>query len=526
MPASRLAPQPPQVSRAIPVRTQRARTLGPVLALAGLAWVSRAPGSALGTASLGESDCARYLVGVHQWLGLGAGAHLIYGKVLSPGYYALAVALVRHLDWAPLALLSAVSVWAAVASGALLYRIGRQLTGELEAVAGAVVFLLSPAFWWLGIEPHPQGIAFLCGLAALALFLPTRRLHARLWPWTLGATVLMGAGMLLKNDLILLGAVFPALHLPQRDARRMALGCLVPMGGLGIFYAGRQMALGLPWSSVQQQTTATVAEFLTWPHGTELLKQLLPLITAPGVLVLALTGLALAWAFVRRSPDARAWRQRWGWLLAAWVAPQLGFWLLIRGNNARHMSTYILLPLWAALDWVGPRWRGARRGWALAAVCALVLGGDAVLIPASSNMTLFPSGNVPASRRDVALRTAQMQTWMQAVLQQTGGNGCFLGNYTLPYLQRDLLLRSPGSILTRADGAEVLVGTGVRFVEVNSAAQYRAAAAACRQTGAVAASLEYAPDGAHEQFFGEELGQLAILRRWYPAGAVRLRPAR
>ena len=518
------------------------------LLLAALALASRAPWRG----SAGEPDCARYLMGVMQWLGAGSGAPYIYAKVLSPGYYATAVWVVRHTGAAAAGLLSQASLWAAVASAPLLYWIGRQFTGETAAFAGTALYLLTPGFWWLGLETHPQGVSFLFFLLALACYLPTRRPGARVGMRTLAAAVILGAGLLLKNDLILLSGIFPALQLRPLNWRRVWGALAVPGGGLTIFFLGRQAALGLAWSAAQQQTTTEVREFLSWPHGTWILKQVLPLLTAPGLATLGLTMVALGWGYASHRRAGAAWRQRWNWLLAAWVIPQLGFWLAIRGNNARHMAAYILLPLWAALDWVVPQLRRGRHPeWTMTAVCVLALAANALLIPPSSNTTLFPSGNVPASRRDLAARMDETRAWLDARLT-AAPSACFLGNPTLPYLELALLQAQPGAALDHegAVARHVLLGrsrwslvgglrlgaagarsgrgasklprvAATRFIEVNSPAEFRRAAAACGRGGAAAWSLEYTPTGLHQLFFGKEIANLPLLRRWYPGGRAR-----
>lgn len=503
---------------------ERGRAVYITAAWLGLAALTRVP---LAGRSLGEADCARYLLGLHQWLRLGPGAPFIYAKELSPGYYALAAALQRHTAASPAASLNAISLLAALLSAPLLDIIGRRLATPAAAAAGTALFLFTPAFWWLGIEPHPQGAAFLCVLAALAAFLrwPGLRGH-------LAAGTALAAGLLLKSDLILLAGIFPALCFASAPRRwstewpRAAASLAVPALGLGLFLLARNPLLGLGWSQSQQLTASALRQFLTLPRGAQLLKQLLPIATAPGWATGAL--LALGGALGLRQP---AWRQRWLAPLAAWVLPGAAFWFLMRGNNVRHFAALALLPLWAALDALlaTPR-LAARPAAAASLLCLGVVAANLVLPPHSSNVTLYPSANLPASVRDLAARTAELQAWLAASLRQARTRRqpapCYLGNATLPYLELALLQNHPRRTLRplagigTAEALQVQLAPGrfVRFVEVNRPAELLSAQRRCRLVfGAASASLEFSPAAQHAQYFGREWRSLPWARRWYPA---------
>ncbi|HUX67655.1 MAG TPA: hypothetical protein VMV31_09210 [Terriglobales bacterium] len=493
-----------------------------------LAALTRVP---LSGRSLGESDCARYRLGLHQWLRQGPGAPFIYAKELSPGYYALAAALQRRSGAHPAALLSALSLLAALLSAPLLYALGRRLASPPAAAAGAALFLFSPAFWWLGIEPHPQGLAFLGVLAALAAFLA--------WPgWRghLAAALALAAALLFKSDLILLAGAFPALAYTraraaaQAPVRAAARALAPPALALALFLLARNPLLGLGWRQSQQLTASALRQFLALPHGQQLLRQLLPFATAPGVATTAL--LALGATLGLRRP---AWRRRWLLPLAAWVLPSSAFWLLLRGNNVRHLAALALLPLWAALEALLAWPRLAPRPAASAALLALaVLAANLPLPPPSSNLTLYPSANVPASVSDLAARSADLHAWLAASLLSARARGlpapCYLGNATLPYLELALLHSHPRRVLRplaapgHREALQVALAPGLvaRFLEVNRPAQFLAAQSHCRRAfGAPAASLEFSPAARRARFFGREWRSLPWARRWYPAAAAR-----
>lgn len=508
----------------------RAADAGAVAALAALTAVTRLP---FAGRSLGEPDGARYALGLKQWLRRGPAAPFIYAKVLSPGYYALAAWWSRADGLAPLAVLEGWSWMAALLTAPLLYGLGRRCTSRGIAAAGAALFLLAPGIWWLGIEPHPQGLAFACLLASLLCFTA-----AADWRGELAAAVWLAAGLLLKNDLVLFALVYPALRLAAAadgSARRWRALWVPATAGLA-FVAARAPLLRMPWARAQGETDAAVRTFLSLPHGVALLKQVLPAATAPGLATFALVagGWALGWRW-RRRPEFAAWRRRWAAPAAAWAAPGAVFWLLIRGNNARHMAPLLLLPLWASLEawqlWARRRWREHRPGRAGAAAgLALVAGCNWLAPPASSNLTLFPSGDVPASVADLAARTREMDAWMRAGLRQARHADrpppCFTGNPTLPYLELAAEDARPGAVATELAAPtqhEAMRIGEVRFLEVENGRQAAAAAPVCRAAGGGRPrSLEYTAAGRHRRFLGREWRWLPLARRWYPAAALRL----
>lgn len=476
-----------------------------MLAVFGLALLTRWP---LVGVSLGESDSVRYLIGLHQWLRLGPHAPYIYGRVLSPGYYAVGAGLVHCSGWSPLVVLNVISFTAAVASAPLLVWLGCKLTTPTAAAVGAGLILVAPGYWWLGIEPHPQQLAIALLLSALLCALADSR------ALRVAAVLFFAACLLCKSDMILFGFAFPAFIWRRGWKQRItALG--IPAAALLLFFCGRAWMLQQVWGASQADTRHAIFQFLQFPTGVQALKQVVPVFFTAGLASFGLIafGICAGWR-------TSVWRQRWLLPLAAWLLPGLSFWLLIRGNSARHMAALLILPLWAACDacvtlLAQLHWHPA---WALPALAALVVSLNWVAVPANSNLTLYPSANVFASAHDLANRTQELSNWLALTHAR-----CYLGNGTLPYIELAALARSPRSLRKpfglRYYGDFAAQIGAVDFIEANSRTEYLAAARAC--PGA-AASLEYTASGAHRRFLGQEWHTLPLARRWYVAAAATL----
>ncbi|MGH9491399.1 MAG: glycosyltransferase family 39 protein [Terriglobales bacterium] len=517
----------PQRSRA----AQPARAQAWILALgvAGLAAATRFP---LIANVPGEADSARFLIGLEQWRRFGPRGHFIYGVVFSPGYYWLAAHWMRW--WGePLARAGVALAWlsalAAVLSAPLIYYLGRRCLPARAAAATAAVFLLTPGYWWLGIEAHPQQLSILLLLAALALVgwgLERRRPRARMGT-LVAAAVVWALALLVKSDAVLLAPALVVLAITAgRGVRawpaRALAGTAVAAGGAGLFVLLRQALLGASVGAAQATAGRVLAQFWAWPGPRAAARQAAPILFAAGPVIWlwVLAGGALAWAAARRRGSARGFAARrglgpLGLLAAAWALPLYGFWWLIRGNNARHVALAILPLLWLA-GWGWEAWFRRRLLPAgrlalltgLMVLALVVLNAEAV--PASSNITLFPSGNVPASAAMLRAKETVMRGWAARIEQS---DGCYFGRYTPPYLIADLLAADPRAQLGRA-GAAAAVAEGrreARFFTIATPAQIGAVRRAC--PGAV--SLEYNRAGHHQRFLGSEWRGLPLAGRFY-----------
>lgn len=498
---------------------------------------------------LGEPDSGLFTVGVWKWLRYGPHAPAIYGKDLSPGYYCFVSHLAGWTGIAPahLPLLgNCISLLAALTTAPLAYWIARRLLSPAAAFWSTLLFLLGPALWWLGVEPHPQGLAVCLFLAALACSLrqwgvPARedrdsieRPAAGGALWAVGSGLLLTAGLLDRADLILLFGAFPVLWLwkwPQRasadvvhrDLKTLLLTLLPAALASVLFLVLRSRILGESLGAAQSATAHLTAGYFL--HGwqqmhsgaTYWFAQALPAATAPGLLTVlfALAGIVIWLAVNRRQRET----QRWLALVLLWSLPGYLFWFLILGNNTRHVVPFILPLLW----WGSAGWADLpRRVLPIAALAVLLL--DPWVIPANSNLTLYPSANVPGSARLLHRRQQQMQSLGLRMLGQgqlhpdpDHAPACFLGSYTNPLMLSLLLQRidtsasfavsaAPTVVLaTTQEWTELRLRSGggwhaLRFFEVYSPAEYRNAAQSCTRRF----SLEFTRNGEHRRYLGSE----------------------
>lgn len=492
----------------------------------------------------GEPDSALFVLGAWQWFHHGVDAARIYDRWFSSGYYAICAALL-HLAHARLSQVTGILDWlsfaAALATAILVWELGRRLISPAAAFWAAILFLLSPGIWQLGAEPHPEGLGIALLLGALAALLRAGGGGRRAAIWPVLATLALAAALLVRGDGILL---FPAflvfwflpVHALTTAQRWRATAATIASWAVAIviFLTVRAALLGQTVSRTQQHAWSKVAGYL---GHLSVVHQLLPDVTAlgPAVWIFTAAGVAL---FCLNT----AARPRRGWLCfaLAWAAPGDIFWFLVRGNNVRHVALYSLPWLWlACMGWshaasrrpaASPggsrRWRILRPSPLLAAMAVLALAVDAVAIPANSNLTLYPSGNVPASFALLRQRELQMRGlagWLLAEARQDPPRRvCYLGATTSPYILLYSLeavsrqglrwhLRQTGPVTTLAlPGSAPLV-----FHDVYSPAQFAAARAACPQSF----SWEFNAAGGHLWFFGQEWRNLPFHSHWYAARA-------
>ncbi|MGH9535285.1 MAG: glycosyltransferase family 39 protein [Terriglobales bacterium] len=482
----------------------------------------------------GEPDSALFSLGAWQWLRHGAGAARIYDRWFSAGYYALADLLLRlsHAHLAQVSgVLDGVSLAAALATAGLIWALGQRLVSPAAAFWAAVLFLLSPGIWQLGDEPHPEGLGIALILAALYCCLraagSTGRREAGWWAVAVAA---MTCALSVRGDAILLFPPFLAIWtlpaLPMSAAGRWRAGGIslaVLAAGSSLFVALRAALLGQPVGRTQHHALRKIAGYL---GHLRVIQQGLPMATAlgPAVWLVAALGVVLAWRAMRRG---HWWR--WIGFALAWSLPGYVFWFAVRGNNVRHVAIYSLPWLWAGCQgWqLATCRRAARRrgvsprfGGALTLAAILALAVDAIAIPANSNLTLYPSGNVPASFAWLRRREAEMRGLAGRMLAQAGHGkpSCYLGATTSPYVLLYLLedaeqrgmawrLAATGPVTRVA----IRGAAPITFHDVYSPTQFLAARATCPG----ARSLEYNAAGARQWFFGREWRWLPFHRRWY-----------
>lgn len=456
----------------------------------------------------GEPDSALFPVGLWRWQHWGSAGAGIYDRQFSAGYYATAAVLARlfHVGFNGFApLLNGVSVVAAIASAPLAYRLARYWLPPAAAFWSSLLWLFSPAVWWLGIEPHPQGPAIAMLLASLcawaqAWHADSRRAGAG---WMIAALAALVYSLLLRSDGLFCLGFF--LLLGPRPGRRLRAAAALA-GALACFAGLRAALLAGAGTAPQPSAWRVIDGFfgqLSWPH------QLLPFFTAAGAATLLLSAAGLGLGTWRCGPR---WLGAWLGRIALWSLPGALFWLLVRGNNVRHVAFLLLPVLWAGMD----GWRRARPragGAALATLAAAALLSDAALWPASSNLTLYPTGNVVAAVR--LLRHKQVALARTAARMMTVAAGgqpvCYFGSYTSPYVLLDVLERSGLDARGGPQPAMHVVGVvstiqapeaaDVVFHDVYSSSEFLHAAAACTQVF----SYEYDRQGDRLSWLGDEV---------------------
>jgi hypothetical protein len=130
----------------------------------------------------------------------------------------------------------------------------------------------------------------------------------------------------------------------------------------------------------------------------------------------------------------RVERAGWLWLVCTWALPQYLFWCFIRGNNMRHL---LLAPV--PLFWLAGLYLQQRGKEAMVEACIAVLAFDLV-IPPNSNMSIYPSPNVPASTRLVRLKEQRLRAAAERLLTVgQGDRACYFGLSTVDHVSAFLL---------------------------------------------------------------------------------------
>lgn len=134
----------------------------------------------------GEPDSSRYVTGLYLWANGDHANPLVYARSMSAGYYwlgaQLAVLTRTPVQSYPL-MLSILSLCASVLLVATAYELSRSLIVDSAALISAALFAISPAIWWMGIEPHPQAVSGALALERSMLFSAARWLENRRHGW-------------------------------------------------------------------------------------------------------------------------------------------------------------------------------------------------------------------------------------------------------------------------------------------------------------------------------------------------------
>jgi hypothetical protein len=409
---------------------RQGRNLGAVLVLTGWVAVTRL---ALIGAMPGEPDSALFPVGLWRWVTAGPLATRVYDRAFSPGYYWLAALMARwgHIRVENyIVLLNAISFIAALAMAPLAYQAARAYLPALPAFWASWLWLLSPAVWWLGMEAHPQALAITLALGAVVLHRRAVELGGAWWLTVFGT---LTAAWLVRCDVVFLyGAFLLPFTVTDVYRRRVAADgrvwiTLATLGASGAsFFLLRRAMLG-NWRAASGAEPGTLRQITNYFGQLAIAHQALPFLTAGGVAATLLAVAGVVWL-------PRGEHRRWLAIIVLWSAPAALFWIIVRGNNVRHVALCTLPLLWAgAAGW--ERWRLARwrTHWHPVATVAVVAAALDCLVPVSANLTLYPSGNVPAAAWALHREEDSMLSLARQLTRAPVGR-CYLGSYTSAYM--------------------------------------------------------------------------------------------
>lgn len=472
---------------------------------------------------LGEPDTARYVFGLRFWINAGPGSGSIINCDLSSGYYWLAAELVRLFDVSygqfPL-LLNVISVVASVAAGLILYYLSLTFIEPDAAFAATVVFILAPSSWWAGIQPHPQALAAALVLLALLVFERAWRTTGGLTKASLmlATTVCFAASLLVKNDFVLLTAAFPAVVLFERAKegtgaflRSIPRAVLCSVVALGPAYlicsALKHLILGANTIAGVGGALQHIQRYFSVPHGREFVAQVTPMFFSHGVFALIAAAIgSVLWLRTGQVTN----RLGWAAIIVFWTIPGYLFWILVAGNNVRHL---MLLPI--PLFWAAAQYARRRSARLLGASTLVVLALD-FLMPPNSGLNLFPAPNVPASARLHRQKQLQLRAAAEDLLTGDGRRACYVGGRTLDHVSSFLLEQVDARgmrerLLANNQFRVNIYRDGAFFREVDMVPALRWPSQASLTSCDIVRTAEYA-SGERIRFFGGEWGQGKIGR--------------
>ncbi len=479
----------------------------------------------------GEPDSSRYVTGLYLWTNGDHANPLVYARSMSAGYYWLGsqLATLTHspVQSYPL-MLSILSLCATLLLVAAAFELSRSVVGDSSAFLCAALFAISPAIWWMGIEPHPQAVSGALALGALCAFERGAVIgRPAKWGWLAVSTALLAAALLVKIDAVLLFPAFFGLLLFHARCNRTCIAGLLRTAAVlfialvAFLLVDGAILLGGPLD-VQRPTRERLVEFLVMPSAAGAVRQAVPVVMAVGpvLFLFAIAGVILAMRSRRKE-------QRWRWLLLfiCWCLPGWVFWFFISGNNPRHVAVSMLGLLWIGVaGWVAAC--GKKIAMAAGLIAVLL---NLVAVPANSSASYLLSPNVPGSVRALRAKEAQIDSLAQTLAQQ-GGSACFVGTYTIPYFLEDLVQASAAEHPALGQrGAQSLIESpespksskspespnspAYSFVAIKVQPERRIA-----MPCSPASSVEYDADGIKRRFMGSEVYS-SPLWKWLTVGA-------
>lgn len=310
-----------------------------------------------------------------------------------------------------------VSAVAGAAIAGALYLIARRLLPWEGACAAVGLTLLAPAVWQGSIYGMPHMPAYAFFLWGLVLF-DVALVSTRPLAWLLPAFVLFVLTGLTKADVLLCGGAMIGLVL--LDARRVArrIGWVVALG----VATGLVCAL-LPQTLLSRGEATTAGFVGNWSShffigldGAAWAYNLRAVFLGGGVAALPAAAIGLVVLIVRK-------RWRVIWLACLWALPLVLFWLIIRGNSARHnMAAYFPLSLLVTgALWAVPMSRVLR--------VAIAVGVAAVSFLALpfSHGTRFPSGRLHASSIELRRWSTELRGYAARINNYEADKKAYVG---------------------------------------------------------------------------------------------------
>ena len=393
----------------------------------------------------GEPDAARLVDSALLWTraGLRTVALSQYRYYTSPAYiWLITVLLPKASDsLAPAAsALNTINLIAAVVITVPLYLLFRRIAGAPAALIATLFLTIVPAFWQGGLYGFPTLLAAL--FMVLAAWMFDRWLVGdggpRAAPPTLVACVLcLTAAILLKADVYLSAVALPGLlwyrrRWSWRNVALLALMLAAPVAALyGVATALLRASPGaVAYAGTWNRTyPAEAGSAFTREHVRQVVRSF-------GLLSLPLFAAALLLL-------VRARRYALAALLVTWAVLPVAFWAARPGDSARH---HFQATIPVALG-VGILLARVRAPWRYVVLALLVAVNYWVFAPSPS--TADTSGNLIRSGRLTARAVAVDQRLARAFADRDEPRAVFLGTFTDPYVENQVLSLADSVISVR-----------------------------------------------------------------------------
>lgn len=393
----------------------------------------------------GEPDAARLADSALLWARAGVRIEALsqYLYYTSPAYIWLITVLLPGTrgSLAPAAsALNAINLLVAVIIPVPVYFLFRRIAGAPAALLATLFLTLVPAFWRGGLYGFPTLPAVLCMVIAAWLF--DRWLtedggpHARV-PTIVACWLCLTAAVLLKADIYLSAIALWGLLAYRRrwSWRTVALLVILQAVPIAVLYGvARGLLQASPGALVYAGTwnrtfPAETGSAFTREHGLQLVKSF-------GFLTLPVFGVALVVLLRRRRYALAA-------LLVTWAVLPVAFWFVRPGDSARHhfQST---VPV--ALG-VGILFARLRSPWRYIALVLLAAVNYWAFSPNASTVTT--SGNLIRSGHMTARGLAVDERLARAFAERDDSCAAFLGSYTDPYVEDQVLSLADSVIRVR-----------------------------------------------------------------------------